>query len=84
MKPSKVFLKQITARLISNQEVMPGVYLIWLEAPQMDFTARQKVDLSTDQETVVSIPFSPILGTLDFYVSADSDSMIVESIENNN
>ncbi len=34
MKPSSV-LKQVTASVISNDEVMPGVYLIWLESPDI-------------------------------------------------
>ncbi len=34
MKPSSV-LKQVTASVIANDEVMPGVYLIWLESPDI-------------------------------------------------
>jgi len=28
-------LKQVIASIISNSEVMPGVYLTWLESPQL-------------------------------------------------
>jgi len=33
-------LKQVTASVISNNEVMPGVYLIWLESPQIASVAQ--------------------------------------------
>jgi len=33
-------LKQVTASVISNNEVMPGVHLIWLESPQIASTSR--------------------------------------------
>ena len=33
-------MKQVTASVISNSEVMPGVYLIWLESPQIASTAQ--------------------------------------------
>jgi dihydroorotate dehydrogenase electron transfer subunit len=33
-------LKQATASVISNYEVMPGVYLIWLESPDMEPAAQ--------------------------------------------
>ncbi len=39
MKPSSV-LKQVTAAIISNDEVMPGVYLIWLESPDVGAEAQ--------------------------------------------
>ncbi|GAG07810.1 unnamed protein product, partial [marine sediment metagenome] len=28
-------MKQVVAPVIANSEVMPGVYLIWLESPQI-------------------------------------------------
>jgi len=39
LKPSSV-LKQFTASVISNDEVVPGVYLIWLESPDIEPTAQ--------------------------------------------
>jgi len=33
-------LKQVTASVISNNEVMPGVHLVWLESPQIASTAQ--------------------------------------------
>jgi len=33
-KPSNI-LKQVTTSVISNDEIMPGVYLIWLESPDI-------------------------------------------------
>jgi len=39
LKPSNV-LKQLTASIISNDEVMLGVYLIWLESPDIEPTAQ--------------------------------------------
>jgi len=33
-------LKQVTASVISNNEVMPGVHLIWLESPQIVSTTQ--------------------------------------------
>ncbi len=33
-------MKQVTASVISNNEVMPGAYLIWLESPQIASTAQ--------------------------------------------
>jgi len=33
-------LKQVSASIISNSEVMPGVYLIWLESPQVASEAK--------------------------------------------
>ena len=33
-------MKQVTASVISNNEVMPGVHLIWLESPQIASTAQ--------------------------------------------
>lgn len=41
MKPSKVCnLKQETASIISNIEVMPGTYLVWLESPRIASQAK--------------------------------------------
>ncbi len=33
-------MKQVSASIISNSEVMPGVYLIWLESPQVASEAK--------------------------------------------
>jgi len=33
-------LKQVLASIISNDEIMPGVYLIWLKAPQITSSAQ--------------------------------------------
>ena len=38
-KPSSV-LKQVSASVTSNEEVMPGVYLIWLESPDIEPAAQ--------------------------------------------
>ncbi len=39
MNPSNI-LKQLTASVISNDEIMPGVYLIWLESPDIEPAAQ--------------------------------------------
>jgi len=53
-------LKQVVAPVISNSEVMPGVYLIWLEAPQITLTAQpgQFVMVCCGQETLLRRPLS--------------------------
>ncbi len=53
-------MKQITAYVISNREVMPGVYLIWLESPQIASTAQpgQFVMVRCGEETLLRRPLS--------------------------
>jgi dihydroorotate dehydrogenase electron transfer subunit len=53
-------LKQITASVISNREVMPGVHLIWLESPQIAFTTQpgQFVMARCGEETLLRRPLS--------------------------
>ena len=53
-------MKQVTATVISKREVMPGVYLIWLESPQIAFTAQpgQFVMVRCGEETLLRRPLS--------------------------
>jgi len=53
-------LKQVTASVTSNREVMPGVYLIWLESPQIASTARpgQFVMVRCGEESLLRRPLS--------------------------
>jgi len=53
-------LKQVTASVISNDEVMPGVYLIWLESPQIASTAQpgQFVMVRCGEDTLLPRPLS--------------------------
>jgi len=53
-------MNQITAPVISNSEVMPGVYLVWLEAPSIASEAKpgQFVMASCGDDTVLPRPFS--------------------------
>ncbi|MFB0559476.1 MAG: dihydroorotate dehydrogenase electron transfer subunit [Dehalococcoidales bacterium] len=53
-------MKQGFATVISNTEVMPGVYLIWLECPQIAAEARpgQFVMVRCGQETLLRRPLS--------------------------
>jgi len=53
-------LKQVAASVISNREVMPGVYLIWLESPQIASTAQpgQFVMVRCGEETLLRRPLS--------------------------
>ena len=58
---------------------------IRLECFDTDFTKEEGVDVSAYGDTVVPFPFSPpVLGSLDFFVSIDPDSGIVESRKDNN
>lgn len=52
--------KQFIAPVISNREVMPGVYLAWLESAQIASAARpgQFVMVGCGQETLLRRPFS--------------------------
>ncbi len=52
--------KQAIAPVISNREVMPGVYLAWLESAQIALLARpgQFVMVGCGQETLLRRPFS--------------------------
>ena len=53
-------MKQVVAPVISNSEVMPGVYLIWLESPQIASLAQpgQFVMVRCGNECVLPRPFS--------------------------
>ena len=53
-------LKQVSASLISNREVMPGIHLIWLECPQIATEAQpgQFVMVSCGEETLLRRPLS--------------------------
>jgi len=53
-------LKQGSAPVISNTEVMPGVYLVWLEFPQIATEAQpgQFVMVRCGQETLLRRPLS--------------------------
>jgi len=53
-------LKQVTASVISNREVMPGVYLIWLESPEIASTAQpgQFAMVCCGEETLLRRPLS--------------------------
>lgn len=53
-------MKQETACLISSREVMPSVYLIWLESPQIASTAQpgQFVMVRCGKETLLRRPMS--------------------------
>ena len=53
-------MKQVHAAIISNSEVMPGVYLIWLESSQIAATAQpgQFVMVRCGEETLLRRPLS--------------------------
>ncbi len=53
-------MKLATASVISNREVMPGVYLIWLKAPQVAAKAKpgQFVMVRCGEETLLRRPLS--------------------------
>jgi len=53
-------LKQVIAPVISNSEVMPGVHLIWLEAPQISSEAQpgQFVMVRCGEDTLLRRPLS--------------------------
>jgi dihydroorotate dehydrogenase electron transfer subunit len=53
-------LKQATAAIISNSEIMPGIYLTWLDSPQIAPTAQpgQFVMVRCGEETLLRRPMS--------------------------
>ena len=53
-------MKQIGATIISNSEIMPGVYLTWLDSPQIAATAQpgQFVMVRCGEETLLRRPLS--------------------------
>jgi dihydroorotate dehydrogenase electron transfer subunit len=53
-------LKQVSAPVISNSEVMPGVYVVWLKAPSIASEARpgQFIMVRCGENTSVPRPFS--------------------------
>ena len=53
-------MNQVTASVTSNTEVMPGVYLIWLESPQIASTAQpgQFVMVHSGEESLLRRPLS--------------------------
>ena len=53
-------MKQVTASITSNSEVMPGVYLIWLETPQIAPTAQpgQFIMVHCGEEYLLRRPLS--------------------------
>jgi len=53
-------LKQIGAAIISNSEIIPGVYLTWLDSPQIAATAQpgQFVMVRCGEETLLRRPLS--------------------------
>jgi len=58
-KPSKVLIIG-SGPIISNTEVMPGVYLVWLESPQLASSAKpgQFVMVRCGEETLLRRPLS--------------------------
>ena len=55
-----VSLKQVLSPVVSNREVMPGVYLIWLESPQIASVVQpgQFVMVRCGQENLLRRPMS--------------------------
>ncbi|GAF71648.1 unnamed protein product, partial [marine sediment metagenome] len=53
-------MKQVVAPVISNSEVMPGVYLIWSESPQIASIAQpgQFVMVRCGEDTLLCRPLS--------------------------
>ena len=53
-------MKQVSAPIISNTEVMPGAYLIWVESPEIASEARpgQFVMVRCGEETLLRRPLS--------------------------
>jgi len=53
-------LRQVAAPIVSNSEVMPGTYLIWLESPQIASQAKpgQFVMVRCGEETLLRRPLS--------------------------
>ena len=53
-------MKQFKVEVISNSEVMPGVFLVWIESPQLAATARpgQFVMVDCGENTLLRRPFS--------------------------
>lgn len=53
-------MKQVLATVILNKEVMPGVYLIWLESPHIASVAKpgQFVMVCCGEDTLLRRPFS--------------------------
>ncbi|MFC1991186.1 dihydroorotate dehydrogenase electron transfer subunit [Chloroflexota bacterium] len=53
-------MKQVIAKVISSHEVMPGAYLIWLEAPSIASEARpgQFVMVNCGEDTLLPRPLS--------------------------
>jgi len=53
-------LKQVVATIISNSEVMPGIYLVWLESPQIASAAQpgQFVMVRCEEGTLLRRPLT--------------------------
>ena len=53
-------MKQVSAPIISNSELMPGVHLVWLEAPQIASEAKpgQFVMVRCEEDSVLRRPLS--------------------------
>ena len=53
-------MKQVTASIIEKSEVMPGIYLIWLDSPGIASTAKpgQFVMVACGEETILRRPLS--------------------------
>ena len=53
-------MKQVTAPVISNSEVMPGICLAWFEAPEIARLAKpgQFVMVKCGEENLLRRPFS--------------------------
>lgn len=53
-------MKQVTATVISSSEIMPGIYLIWLDSPHLAFEAKpgQFVMVRCGEDTLLRRPLS--------------------------
>ncbi len=57
---------------------------IRFECPQVSFSSEDTVALQRYGETIASVPFSPLMGSMDFIVTVNPDSSVSESNRGNN
>ncbi|MBN2028789.1 hypothetical protein JW824_00955 [bacterium] len=57
---------------------------VLFECPQVSFSYEDTVTLERYGETIASVPFSPLMGNMDFIVTVNPDSSVSESNQGNN
>ncbi|MCJ7812919.1 hypothetical protein MUP95_06350, partial [bacterium] len=79
---SEMVMLEAKIRNLGEENILSA--RIRFECPQVSFTAEDTITLGDYEETIASVPFSPLMGNMHIVVTADPDSFIVENNRRNN